>query len=98
MQGTFSDEDWSVLCSAATHWLESCKTHDHVLQSRLRLPQPEGPGSHIYIPQEQGGPVTPSGTGFPLCRFLYLAVLWWRYLTRLHMSILSRSGSWLHYD
>jgi hypothetical protein len=25
--------------------------------SHLRLPQPEGPGPCIYIPQEQGGPV-----------------------------------------
>jgi hypothetical protein len=28
--------------------------------SHLRLPQPGGPGSHIYILQEQGGPVTES--------------------------------------
>jgi hypothetical protein len=30
-----------------------------IFYSHLRLPQPGGPGSHIYIPQEQGGPVTP---------------------------------------
>jgi hypothetical protein len=35
--------------------------------------------SRIYIPQEQGGPVIPSGTGFPFCRLLRLAGLWWRY-------------------
>jgi hypothetical protein len=29
----------------------------------LRLPQPGGPGPCIYIPQEQGGPVIPPGTG-----------------------------------
>jgi hypothetical protein len=29
----------------------------------LRLPQPGEPGSRIYIPQEQGGPVIPPGTG-----------------------------------
>jgi hypothetical protein len=29
----------------------------------LRLPQPGGPGPRIYIPQEQGGPVIPPGTG-----------------------------------
>jgi hypothetical protein len=39
----------------------------------LRLPQPGGPGSRIYIPQEQGGPVIPPGTGFPFCRLLRLA-------------------------
>jgi hypothetical protein len=31
--------------------------------SDLRLTQPGGPGPCIYIPQEQGGPVIPSGTG-----------------------------------
>jgi hypothetical protein len=30
----------------------------------LRLPQPGGPGPCTYIPQEQGGPVIPPGTGF----------------------------------
>jgi hypothetical protein len=29
----------------------------------LRLPQHEGPGPCIYIPQEEGGPVIPPGTG-----------------------------------
>jgi hypothetical protein len=33
----------------------------------------------IYIPQEQGGPVIPPGTGFPFCRLLRLAGLRWRY-------------------
>jgi hypothetical protein len=32
--------------------------------SNPRLPQPGGPGTCIYIPQEQGDPVIPSGTGF----------------------------------
>jgi hypothetical protein len=45
----------------------------HILLSHLRLPQPGGPGSRIYVPQEQGGPVIRSGTGFPLCRLLRLA-------------------------
>jgi hypothetical protein len=44
---------------------KSHRTHDHILLSQLRLPQPGGPGSRIYIPQEQGGPVIPPGTGFP---------------------------------
>jgi hypothetical protein len=33
--------------------------------SNLRLPQPGGPGSCIYFPQEQGGPVIPSDIGYP---------------------------------
>jgi hypothetical protein len=41
----------------------------------LRLPQPGGPGSRIYIPQEQGGPVIPPGTGFPFYRLLRLAFM-----------------------
>jgi hypothetical protein len=37
----------------------------HILLSRLRLPQPGGPDSRIYIPQEQGGPVIPPGHWVP---------------------------------
>jgi hypothetical protein len=39
-------------------------------------PQPGEPGSCIYIPQEQGGPVTPPGIGFPLRPLLRLAWRW----------------------
>jgi hypothetical protein len=39
----------------------------------LRLLQPGGPGSRIYIPQEQGGPFIPTGSGFPFCLLLRLA-------------------------
>jgi hypothetical protein len=42
---------------------KSRRTHDHILLSHLRLPQPGGPGPRIYIPQEQGGPVMNLGTG-----------------------------------
>jgi hypothetical protein len=45
------------------------------------LRQPGGPDAHIYIPQEQGDPVIPPGTGFPVFRLLRLAGLRWRYLT-----------------
>jgi hypothetical protein len=38
-----------------------------------------GPGPHTDIPQEQGGPVIPSGIGFPFCRLLRLVGLRWRY-------------------
>jgi hypothetical protein len=42
-------------------------------------PQPGGSTPYIYIPQEQGGPVIPPGTGFPFRRLLRLARLRWRY-------------------
>jgi hypothetical protein len=56
-------EDGSVICSAIIHWLESHRTHNHILLSHLRLLQPGGPGPRIYISQEQGGPVIPSSIG-----------------------------------
>jgi hypothetical protein len=34
-----------------------------IFYSHLRLPQPGGSGSRIYIPPEQGDPVIPPGTG-----------------------------------
>jgi hypothetical protein len=59
---------------AVTLGSKSRRTHGHILLSHLRLPQPGGPGSRTYIPQEQGGPVIPPlGTGFPFCRLLRLA-------------------------
>jgi hypothetical protein len=57
-------EDRSAVCSAITQWSESRRTRCHTLLSHLRLPQTGGPGSRIYIPQEQGGQVIPLGTGF----------------------------------
>jgi hypothetical protein len=56
-------EDGSAICSVITQWSESLRTRNHTLLSHLRLPQPGGPGSRIYIPQEQGGLVIPPGTG-----------------------------------
>jgi hypothetical protein len=53
------------LARAVTLESKSSRTHDHSLLSHLRLPQPGGPGPRIYIPQQQGGPVIPPGTGFP---------------------------------
>jgi hypothetical protein len=47
--------------------------------SDSRLPQLGGPGTRIFIHQEQGGPVTPPGTGFPFRRLLRLAGLRWRH-------------------
>jgi hypothetical protein len=72
-------EDGSAICSVITHWSESLRTRNHTLLSHLRLPQPGGPGSHIYIPQDQGGPVISQSNGFPLRRLLRLAELRWRY-------------------
>jgi hypothetical protein len=68
----FWREDGSAICSVITQWSESRRNRNLTLLSHLRLPQPGGPGSRIYIPQEQGGPVMPLGTGFPLCRLLRL--------------------------
>jgi hypothetical protein len=53
------------LARAVTSGPKSRTTHDHILLFHLKLPQLGGPGPHIYIPQEQGGPVTPPGNGFP---------------------------------
>jgi hypothetical protein len=72
-------EDGSAICSVITQWSESLRTRNHNLLSHLKLPQPGRPRSHIYMPQEQGGPVIKPGTGFPLCRLLRLAGLHWRY-------------------
>jgi hypothetical protein len=51
----------------------------HSTVSDSRLPQPGEPGPCFYIPQEQGGPVVPPGTGFPFRRLLRLAGLRCRY-------------------
>jgi hypothetical protein len=51
----------------------------HFTVSDSRLPQPGGPGPHIYVPQEQGGPVIPLGSGFPFRLLLRLAGLRWRH-------------------
>jgi hypothetical protein len=70
------------ICSVCNMFI----SHSHVWVPRdplpyLRLSQPGQPGPRVYIPQEQGGPVIPSGTGFPFRRLLRLAGLRWRYST-----------------
>jgi hypothetical protein len=67
------------LARGVTFGSKSRRTHDDILLSHLRLPQPGGPGPRIYIPQEQGGPVISPGTGFPFRRLLRLSGLRWRY-------------------
>jgi hypothetical protein len=65
-----------VLARAVTLGSKSRRTHSHILLSHLRLHQSGRPGPRIYIPQEQGGPVIPPGTGLPLfCCLLRLAGL-----------------------
>jgi hypothetical protein len=72
MWGALSDEksalQFSVflgIASVAFLRSESHGTHEHILWSLfLRLPQPGGPGSYIYFPQEQSSPVIPPGIGF----------------------------------
>jgi hypothetical protein len=49
-------EDGSAVCSVITQWSESLRTRNHILLSHLRLPQPGGPGSRIYIPPGTGRP------------------------------------------
>jgi hypothetical protein len=49
--------------SAVTFASESRATHDHFTASNLRLPQPGGPDSCIYIPRNMGGTIIPPGTG-----------------------------------
>jgi hypothetical protein len=69
-----------VFASSVPLGSESLGTQDHILLSQfLRLPQTAGPGPRIYIPQEQGVPVIPQGTGFLFRRLLQLAGLRWRY-------------------
>jgi hypothetical protein len=53
------------LARAVTLVSESRRTHGHILLSHLSLPPPGGPGSRIYIPQEQGSPVIPPGHWVP---------------------------------
>jgi hypothetical protein len=62
LSGALSDERTAIF-SKITQRSESLRTRNHTLLSHLRLPQPGGRGSSIYIPQEQGGPVTPPGNG-----------------------------------
>jgi hypothetical protein len=67
------------------------RSHSHVRVPRdswphftvpdSRLPEPGGLGPHNYIPQKQGGPITPPGTGFSFRRLLRLTRIRWRYST-----------------
>jgi hypothetical protein len=66
------------------------RTHEYVLLSLfLRLPQPGGPGSCIYFPQEQGSPVIHPGMLLNVGELLlkYMA-LWPRVLCSLVFNII----------
>jgi hypothetical protein len=65
--------------------------------SHSRLPQPGGPGSRIYISQEQGGSVIPPGTGSLFRRLLLLAGLGGGIRTRLHTG-LTTLLTWIHFS
>jgi hypothetical protein len=64
---------------AVTLGSKPCRTLRHIVLSHLRLTHSGGPGPRIYIPQKQGGPVIPPGTGFPFCHLAHLAGLQWQY-------------------
>jgi hypothetical protein len=67
MWGTLSDERTGLEFAVQSLNCPSCtEPVNHTLLSHLRIHKPAGPGCHICIPQEQGGPVIPLGTGFPL--------------------------------
>jgi hypothetical protein len=52
-----------VLATAVILRSESRGTQDYIWLSQIRDTQLGGPGPRIYIPQEQGGPVTSTRTG-----------------------------------
>jgi hypothetical protein len=82
-----------ALASAVNLRFECRGTPDHILLSQIRDSQPRGPGTRIYIPQEQGGPVTPWGTVFPFRCLLRLAGLRWRHSNPPPHGVLFRSSA-----
>jgi hypothetical protein len=66
--------DHPVLCSL--DFATICRARSSSLASN---PQPGGAGPRIYVPQWQGDPAIPPGTGFPFRRLVRLARLRWRY-------------------
>jgi hypothetical protein len=55
-----------LLASAVILGSESRGTYDHILLCQIKDSiQPGEPGSRIYIPREQGGPVIAPGIGLP---------------------------------
>jgi hypothetical protein len=60
-----------------------------ILYSHLRFSQPEGPGSRICIPQEQGAPITLPGIGLPFFASYDSQGYSGGILTRLHTGIIT---------
>jgi hypothetical protein len=56
-----------------------CPLVDHSYSRQGSNTQTGGSGACIYVPQRQGSPVIPPGTGFPFRCLLRLAGLQWRY-------------------
>jgi hypothetical protein len=77
-----------VLARVVTLGWKSRRTHDHILLSHLRLPQPGGPGPYIYMPQKQGGPVILPGTGFP-----FVASYRWQDFLKVHLDAMCVLGT-----
>jgi hypothetical protein len=64
--------------------------------SNLRLTQPEGPGSRIYLPQEHGGPVIPLGHSISI----YILSVWISQKKQLIVLLLEAwlaAWQWLRY-
>jgi hypothetical protein len=85
-------DEWTGLSLAITAGLVSAVIHCPTLAglmtvfdfSHSRFTLPGRPGTHMYIPQEQGGPIIPPVTGFPFRRLLRLAEYGGDSLTRPH--------------
>jgi hypothetical protein len=74
-----------VLANAFIFRSEYRRAHDHILLFQNRdSPPPGGPGSRIYIPEEERGSVIAPDTGFHFLRLLQFSGLLWIYSTRLH--------------
>jgi hypothetical protein len=86
--GALSDERMGTLftrtiasgpCQSNNSGVQVPQNSDHIFYCLIwDSPNLEGQVP-IFVSQEQGGPVIPPGTGFPFCRLLQLAGLWWRY-------------------
>jgi hypothetical protein len=61
------------LARAVTLGSKSRRTHDNILLSLMRLPQPGGRGSRIYIPRNRVAQLYPWALGSLFCRLLRLA-------------------------
>jgi hypothetical protein len=66
-------------CQSSHSLVQVPQNSDRTVLSHMKFPQPGDPGPHTSISQEQGGPVTPLGTGFHFHRLLRFAGLRWRY-------------------